>query len=323
LANFKATIKVFDSNTGKPLPDCKVTNYNLLKLTDNTGSATFGQAGSLLVMNIEKENYKTILNRQITIFSDTVLTFYLVPEKYKVTVRVGDERTGEVFFGSRFTLNTDLQITNEKGEVNFEVYPGIYPFLIEKTSYENKTGTLAVGSDTTIYFTLIRQNGSVKFKITEDVSTPVNDATVILKTDTLISTALGIANFKNLPVYAQYSYIIYKEGYKSLSGTLFLNGDTTVTLKLEPFATLAKDISEKNEIQLWPNPAGEKINVVIPSNFTGGLIKIMNLQGNIIKSFQHGQNQIAEISVTDLPAGIYLLKLISVSSQISRLFVKK
>ena len=105
LADFKATIKVIDSNTGKPLPDCKVKNFDIQKLTDNSGSATFNKAGNLLVINIENEYYKTISNRQITIFSDTVLTFYLVPEKYNITISAADKQTGDFFLGIRITLN--------------------------------------------------------------------------------------------------------------------------------------------------------------------------------------------------------------------------
>jgi len=227
------------------------------------------------------------------------------------------------FLGTRVTLNNEVQITNEKGEVYFEVYPGNYPFQIEKTSYENKTGTLAIGSDTIVQISLIRQNGSVKFKITEDVSTPVNNATAVLNADTLISTALGITNFKNLPVYTTYNYTISKTGYKQLSGTLYLSGDTTVTLKMEPLGTAISENSELQKIKIWPNPVSGILNVNIPAGFVGSAVEILDLKGNSLKMFYPGNQQKFELPLHDIPAGIYLLKMISVTNQISRLFVKE
>jgi uncharacterized membrane protein len=295
----------------------------LQRLTDNSGSATFEKTGNLLLVKIEKENYETITTQQFTIFSDTVFTYYLVPKKYEATISVGDQQTGGFFLGTRVTLNNEVQITNEKGETYFEVYPGSYSFQIEKTSYENKNGILTVSSDTTFQILLTRLNGSVKIKITEDVSTPVNNATVILNADTLISTSLGITNFKNLPVYTTYNYTISKTGYKQLSGTLYLSGDTTVTLKMEPLGTAIPENSELQNFRIWPNPVSDLLNIDIPADYMGSTVEILDLKGNSIKRFYAGQNQKVQIQVNNIPAGIYLLQIISHSNQINRLIVKK
>ncbi len=323
LTSFNATIKVIDINTGNPLPDCKVSNFNIQKLTDNSGSVTFEKTSNLLFINIEKENYETISTQQFTIFSDSVFTYYLVPDKYSATISVGDKQTGDFFLGTRVTLNNEVQITNEKGEVYFEVYPGNYPFQVEKTSYENLSGILTVSADTTFHILLTRLNGSVKFKITEDVNTPVNNATVVLNADTLISTGLGITNFKNLPVYTTYNYIIAKNGYNGLSGTLYLTGDTTVTLKIVPLGTAISENSELNNIKIWPNPANEILYIMIPAKSNGGTIEILNLQGTLLKTFYPGRNQKFELPLHDIPAGVYLLNIISQQNQMNQLFVKE
>jgi len=323
LASFNATIKVIDFSNGNILPGCRVSNFNVQRLTDNLGSVTFEKTGNLLFVKIEKENYETITTQQFTIFSDTVFTYYLVPKKYKATISVGDIQTGGFFLGTRVTLNNEVEITNEKGETYFEVYPGSYSFQIEKTSYENKNGILTVKSDTTFQILLTRLNGSVKIKITEDVSTPVNNATVVLNADTLISTALGIANFKNLPVYATYNYTISKTGYQQLTGNLYLSGDTTVTLKMEPLGTAISENSELQNFRIWPNPVSDILNIDIPAGYMGGTVEILDLKGNSIKMIYPVNQQKFEILLLDIPAGIFILKIVSGTNHINRLFVKE
>ena len=323
LTDFKATINVIDFNTGNPLPDCKITYFDIQKLTDNLGSATFEKMGNILIFNIEKNYYQTFSTQQFTIFSDTTFTYYLIPEKYNVAVTVSDKQTGTLFSGTRVTLNNEVQITNDSGAVYFEVYPGNYNFLVEKTSFENQSGTVIVKSDTTFNVLMSRTNGSVKFKLFEGTNTPVNNATVILNSDTLITTALGISNFKNLQVYSQYDYKIYKGGYDDLLGSLYLNGDTTVTLIMEPYSTSISENPEFTKSRLWPNPATKTLNVNLSGNFLGGTIEIMDLQGTVIKKFSPGLQHKYQLSVSDIPAGTYLLRIVSQQNQTTQMFVKK
>ena len=322
LANYSVTIKVIDINANQVLPDCKVSILNLQKITDNSGSVTFETMNNLLNVLIEKEFYESILTQQFSIFSDTTLTYYLIPDKYNVTISISDKQTGDFFLGTRVTLNNEVQITNEKGEVYFEVFPGDYDFLIEKSSYQNENGMLTIKSDTAFHFELIRNLGSIKFKLFEGTNTPVNNATVILNTDTLISTNLGIANFKNLEINTSYNYLIYKGGYNDLSGMLTLDGDTTVTLKIEPYPTSISVNQELDQIKIWPNPASEILNVTIPAYYADGTIEILNLQGTSMKKFYPGKEQQFEVSIRDIPAGIYLFQLISKQNQTIQQFVK-
>lgn len=322
LADFSVTIKVLDLNTNQALPHCKVSVLEMQKLTDNSGSATFEKLNNLINVKIEKEFFRSIATQQFNIFSDTTLTYYLVPDKYSVTISVSDKQTGDFFPGTPVTLHNEVQVTNEKGETYFNVFPGDYDFLIEKNSYKNESGNLTITSDTTFHFQLIRNIGSIKFKLVEGTNTPVNNATVVLNTDTLISTSLGIAHFKNLGINISYNYLIYKGGYIDLSGTLTLNGDTTVTLKIEPYPTAVSDISGHSKLYIWPNPVSETLNVAIPTNYENGIIEILNLHGTSLKKFYPGNQLQFEAQVHDIPTGVYLLKFISKQNQTIQQFVK-
>ena len=323
LTNFKATIKVIDSNTGKPIQGSKVTHFGIQKLTDNAGIAVFENAGDLLVISAEKLNYKSVTGEQIPIFSDTAFTFYLVPNKYNITISVADKQTGIFFQGIRVTFNNEVKTTNDKGEVGYEVYLGSYDFLIEKTSYKKENGQLTIQSDTTFQFLLTRTGGLVKFRITEGVNTPVNNATAVLNNQTLVSSALGILNFRNLPVEVEYSYLIYKSGYNDVSGTLILTGDTTVNVTMVPYATPAKTNELGCGFRIWPNPVNDFIYFEIPVNFAQAKVEILNLQGISLKKIQLEQGLHSEINVSDIPSGMYFLRFDESKSQVNKLFIKR
>lgn len=323
LANYSVTIKVIDINTNQVLPDCKVSVLEMQKLTDNSGLATFKNLSNFLNVSIEKNFYETISTQQFSIYSDTIFTYYLIPNKYNVTISVSDKHTGVFFSGTPVTLNSEVQITNENGEAYFEVFPGEYDFLIEKSSYQIESGKLIIESDSVFNFELIRNMGSVKFRLLEGTNTPVNNATVILKTDTLISTNLGISHFKNIEINTSYNYLIYKGGYNDLTGELYLSGDTTVTLLMQPYPTIVVENAELNKINIWPNPASHTLNIAIPTSYENGKIEILNLQGTVLKKFYPKQNQTFALSVKEIPAGIYILKLFSANRQINEIFVKK
>jgi trimeric autotransporter adhesin len=61
------------------------------------------------------------------------------------------------------------------------------------------------------------------------------------------------------------------------------------------------------ELKVFPNPASDKLNVIVSNIGSGGVITVTDLAGKILKeSFVSGSNMIIETK--DWPAGIYLLK---------------
>ena len=170
---------------------------------------------------------------------------------------------------------------------------------------------------------LTRTEGSVKFRITEGINTPVNNVTVIFNTQTQVTTSLGILNFRNLPVYNEYSYLIYKGGYNDVSGTLYLAGDITVNLTMVPYATPA--ITEKigSGFKIWPNPVNDYIYFEVPGNFVQGTIEILNLQGVSLKKVQLIEGFQSKINVRDIPSGMYFLRINELKNQVNQLFIKR
>ncbi len=322
LPKYKVTINVVHSESEEPLSDCKVTILNQLENTDGLGNAVFESVNGLFIVDLAKQNFYSQTNKQYLIFSDTTLTFHLVPQEYNVTIAVHDKATGATFEGTPVTFNNETSVTNILGETYFQAYQGLFDYTISKTSYQDISGTLELNSDTTIHFYLERSSASIKFKITEENSaTPVVKATVILNSDTLITTGLGIANFKDLQLASDYNYLIYKGGYNDLSGTITLTNDTTVNLEMIAYPT-SSALPDKSEFRIWPNPAKDVINIHIPSRFKNSNIQLLNINGSCLKSVQMKSDEIYQLSVSDIPNGMYLLKVENEKKQFNRIFIK-
>jgi len=257
------------------------------------------------------------------IYSDTTLTFQLVPQEFSVTIALHDKNTGETFKGVPVTFNNVKEVTNDLGETYFTAYQGTFDYYIDKLSYENMGGTVEVKSDTTFHFYLIRSNAYTKFKLTEENSTtPVNNANIILNNDTLITNGLGIATFKDLPIDSEYSYLVYKEGYYNISGSLFLQTDTVLNfgmIKVPTSAVVLRDY----EFNFWPNPVYEEIFIQLPENFKKANIKIIDITGSTLKIVQVKSSSKLKLLLNDLSPGIYVLRIHANENQINRTFIKK
>jgi hypothetical protein len=321
LPTYQVTCKVLHKNTYEPISNCEITNFEQQVNTNISGLAILENVNSLLILNFEKENFYQITNNQLSIYSDTTLIFYLTPKEYDVTIFVQDQKTGQTFDGTPVVFNGTTQVTNSTGETYFQAYEGNFPYSIEKNSYINIAGNVTVKSDTTFHFYLVRSRAYIKFKLKEG-TTPVNNATVILNGDTLITNKLGIANFSSLPILSDYNYFIYKGGYNDISGSLYLSSDTTIDIQMDAYLTGIVSTFKNDKLKIWPNPVKKLLHIHFPNNITNGIIEIRTLSGNLIHSIPFENKSSFEFNTGNLKAGIYLLNVVSFEKQIKQLFIK-
>lgn len=320
LPTYKVSIRVTHSFNGEPLADCKVNLSGKQDSTDFSGTAEFQKTNALFNLNISKENFYPAEEKQYSIFSDTTLYFSLVPKEYDVTIVVYDKTTGAPFEGTPVLFNEMNEATNESGEAHFLAYEGNFNYLVEKNSYQNISGTLHVQSDTIFHFYLVRSSAVLKFRIKEG-TTPVNDATVILNEDTLISTAIGMAVFRDLLVQTNYDYLIYKGGYNDESGSLYLNTDTTLTIQMQQYPDGISEL--KNEMKIWPNPVKNELNISFSEFLNDAVLTVLNLNGKCVKKLTIEPGLQASLNLQHLTPGFYLLKLTSSQHESYQSFLKQ
>ncbi len=320
IGSYRVSVMVKHSYTEEPLANCEVNILNRQNTTNAEGEATFDNVNNLVILNLQKKGFYSISNKQLTVYSDTILTFYLIPREFAVTVVVHDQSTNETFFGVPVQFNNTDNVTDEAGEAHFQAYEGNFNYFVEKNSYENASGSVTVQSDTTFHVFMTRSNAYIKIKLKEG-TTPVNGATVILNNDTLISNNLGMVTFRDLAVLSEYNFAVFKGGYKAIGGNLYLTTDTTLNLAMEQNASAIFSVTGK-ELKIWPNPVREFLHIELTGNFSNGKIEIVDLNGNCLKSIAFRKETSFSINLSDLSAGMYLLQVASQTNPVYHLFLK-
>lgn len=115
-----------------------------------------------------------------------------------------------------------------------------------------------------------------------------------------------------------YKYIDYSPLYGN-------NNYRLMQIDLDGKASYSKIVnvynSQKSEIKLFPNPVKDKFT--ISNILNGSAIKIYNLSGILLKTLINSGSTI-EINVSDLPSGMYIVKIINTDKTSSQVkFIKK
>jgi hypothetical protein len=104
------------------------------------------------------------------------------------------------------------------------------------------------------------------------------------------------------------------------------NAWTTVEVEAEweDFCASLLGIPETAEraFQLYPNPAGEKLNITFYKNQTDAELSVIDLTGKVLLS-QYCAGEKAELDVSLLPKGIYFLRIMENNRNSVAKFVKE
>jgi hypothetical protein len=99
-----------------------------------------------------------------------------------------------------------------------------------------------------------------------------------------------------------------------------------VYLSYDPAWTDLGTYIAENELQilrLFPNPASDFINLVVPENFSfNSVLRFSNLYGSIVKT-QEVTGVEMNVNIVDLPAGFYMVSILNGTSRVNSKMIKK
>jgi hypothetical protein len=241
--------------------------------------------------------------RTFTVTQDTnfIATFEAI--MHLVTVTANDTTmgtlTGEGYYQETTTAEIEA-IPNQKVR-----------FVQWNDGVTDNPRIITVWSDTTF----IAEFDTIKYHITLLVNDPTM-GTVTGEGDYVIDDMATITAIPN----PDYQFVRWDDGNVNSTRTVSVTSDITYTAEFERKNTIAT--IELSKTTIYPNPAIDKVNIILPENVSQAFFTLYDMQGKeLIRKEINGQDNV-EVSV--FAAGIYVYKLTTPKeSHTGKLTVKK
>lgn len=147
---------------------------------------------------------------------------------------------------------------------------------------------------------------------------PIENASVNLKGYGLLFTDnSGLAEFQNVYEISNTNtlqYTVKASGYTSQNDSTPVNSDENVTVYMVEGPSNIADLNDK--ILIYPNPATNLIKIYSDAKITN--VSILDINGRKIINTDK-----AEINVSNLPAGVYLIKILTDNQTFMKKIIKK
>ncbi|TVQ86397.1 MAG: T9SS C-terminal target domain-containing protein, partial [Bacteroidetes bacterium] len=185
---------------------------------------------------------------------------------------------------------------------------GTYIYEITKPGYCTITGEVEVIDENVFIDVVMHKVFAVTFNIIDNFGNEVHDAVITLEEDT---HEAGHYHFDEIAT-GFHNYLIQHEDYHDYSGTLFVSTqDVEVNVTLIHIQTSIEEFAEGINVNVFPNPAREKVILDIKGNDSPFIYSLTNYQGQILHREEitpAGQQQF-NINLRRYSAGIYYLRL--------------
>jgi len=180
-------------------------------------------------------------------------------------------------------------------------------------------GTISPRNDNDYYRLIITTGGSVIISLT---TLPANYELALLNSSggTLVSsTSNGTASetINTTLSAATYFIRVYPKGNAN-------NATSCYTLRVTGTASRGGDgeLITSSRVNIFPNPAGNKLNVSIDGLQSSTTLQVFNVMGKMVMQ-QQTNKMITEMNIAKLPAGIYMLNINDGNAVRSVKFVKE
>ena len=152
---------------------------------------------------------------------------------------------------------------------------------------------------------------TITFSVTDESSGAIEGADISLRDEVLATTNTdGTATIDTTD--GTYEYTVSKSGYNSETGSVTIDGsDVKEEVMLTEESTGIYTIGDK-KINIYPNPANDKVFVRLEEMQSEAVIKLFNIHGQLTRTYRipaSGQHVTEPLDVTGLNKGIYLIQI--------------
>jgi len=161
-------------------------------------------------------------------------------------------------------------------------------------------------------YEVILSGHDVTFSVTNENSDPLENVSVSFNSETIMTSASGLAVFNEVYPAEEVAYSLSKDGYNEISGNVNIdNSDKTMDFRMS-LATSVNNLNNE-EINIYPNPSNGIFNIEIPNlnESKNYKIKIYDILGSVVyvKSFAGEKNIIEQIDISKKTKGIYFMSI--------------
>jgi hypothetical protein len=239
----------------------------------------------------------------VTVDADTSLVVSLTRKK-EVLVIVMDRATGEPVYRAEIHYGDITRGTDYSGTVLIDdPIEKEFVYTVGHSDYFTLTDSVTVTGDTSLVVVLTRKLADIHFEVSDSMGS-LAGASVTINGWEILTGSGGTAWFNSQLARQQYGYTVELAGYRTVSDSLYLDIDTTLTVILEPATGI--DGWSRVGAMVFPNPAGDIICIRIVSD--NAEVLLMNSQGKVMigKRIYRGLNT---MDVSGLPSGLYFLSI--------------
>ncbi|MFW5656224.1 MAG: cellulase family glycosylhydrolase [Bacteroidota bacterium] len=247
------TLSILDKASGEPVAGADVIINEKNAVTNADGTVVFQDMPvGYHEVKIAKQHYDTLVRSNIAVYEDVAYSLDMAKTSYSGTVEVVDMATGEPLSGAGVIFGSETKQTGLSGQVVFSLPQNAYSFSVTKTDYSSVTDSVVhIESDSVITVSLIKTHGEARFYTYSD-GIPIKETAVVLGSDTIMTTSLGLARFQSVPLNETYPFSVEKYGYAPVEGTFLFRADTAFEFNLEKtlvdmrFTVLSNDVPVEN-----------------------------------------------------------------------------
>jgi S-formylglutathione hydrolase FrmB len=307
----EVTVCIIDSKTGKKMNACglKVNNENCLP--NENGDYCFTAEGEIKLCTQQKD-YGPV-EKSVMIYTDVTIVLSLVRDSY---LQVVDKNYGSPIFEATVTQNNTAKLTGRNGYTTVQnLQDGMLECRIIKAGYFTEVVKTPLQPGEVAVIALTPKKADVNFVLI-GTEGHLQDGTIKLGNLSLKPDESGKVTFAGMDTRVEYSYTIQNASYETVQNTIFLEGNTTIPVYLEPRQTGNPQLKNElittgiigqwdREIMIYPNPATDKIMIQTDGN-KGLMVELSTLNGNLIyKSKIEGT--LHQINLSNLSNGVYFV----------------
>ncbi len=293
--------KITDGSNFKNLEGVSILVDGQTLESDNSGEAMVNLSNKQYSIALFKKGYLPV-SLNLDLVEDTLLQLKFEKERYACTLQVSNVESNQALSDVLMELNDSVYKSDEEGRIYLMLEFGTHAYVLGLEAYNNINETITIESDTTIYVQMELFKYRLAFRVKDATTNALIPYTTIVLNNMVYETnPYGSLSFELPP--ESLSYVISKDGYEKISGMFTLEKDTTITHFLNESA-LALGL-KKNEINIYPNPCLDIINITGFDNEYELNYKIINGMGAVVQEGVLGE----KLDVSELYSGVYFLFL--------------